>query len=304
MATEEESSVSITDAQTMTEDFDETIIAESTDEDLLPHETIKSTSFEKEDRTTSRWHKVLGITSSSTTSDISEEITSATQEDDIDQSAEITETTPTDPTIMTAEVAQQIEQYNKSQILHQELEQELDYLKKKQKRDVYETTLVGALANDPQHPILIEYLADFYMAHQQQKKALPLYKKLIDQQPSNHIFLWKLAQVYSDIGDWETAEVLLERALTLHPQTPKYAMALVELYYTTNRSHQALTLMEEVIKWRPENMSYWNTLVSLYKQHNAYEKVIQSYEAMLILEPTNVALKRKLLEARTKLDMH
>ena len=204
--------------------------------------------------------------------------------------------------LMTSDTVDQIEQHNKTKIQREKLKSELEYLKKKQKWDTYESTLIEALAQDHDDTNILEYLADFYMMDNQPKKALSLYKKIIDQQPDNHVFIRKIAQNYIILQDLETAEVLLDNALSLHPKTPKYAMSLVEIYYKNNRMKDSISLMEDIVLWRWENLSYRNTLVGMYEEQWDYEKIVPAYEDMLLIDPTNITLKRKLLEARTKLN--
>ena len=204
--------------------------------------------------------------------------------------------------LMTKETVDQIEQQSKSKIEWEKFKSDLDYLKKKQKRDEYESKLIEGLANDPEHIDILEHLADFYMMDNQPKKALPLYKKIVEQQSENHVFLRKMAQVYLLMKDFEMAEVLLDNALAIHPETPKYAMNLVEIYYKTGRKKNSLSVMEDIVKRRPENMSYRNALVNLYEEFGYNEQIVDAYESMLLLDPTNVALKRKLLEARTQMN--
>lgn len=203
---------------------------------------------------------------------------------------------------MTEQEVEKIEQHSKTQLDWEKFVTDIEYLKKKQQWDMYESKLIEELAKDPHHTGILEYLADFYMMDNQKKKALPLYKKLVDQTPNNHIYMWKMAQVYVYMKDYETAEVLLDNALTLHPDTPKYAMTLVELYYHTERIREAVDLMEQIVQRRPENLSYRTTLVSLYEETHEDEKVVATYEAMVTIDPTNAKLKRKLLEARTRLN--
>lgn len=228
------------------------------------------------------------------------EATQADHRVDVEQDEQAIESV-LDQTLMTEQTVQHIEQHTKSQIEWEQYEQELTYLKKRQQRDAYESKLIEGLAKDPEHVHLLEYLADFYMMDNQHKKALPLYKKLVDKDPNNHLSLWKMAQLYLILKDYQTAEMLLDTALTLHPHTPKYAMSLIELYYTTHRVEQALLLLEDVVKRRPENLSYHNALANLYEELELYDGAVQTYEAMLLIDPTNIGIKRKLLEARTRL---
>ena len=201
--------------------------------------------------------------------------------------------------LMTQDTVTQIEQQSKTHIEREKLKTELEYLKKKQQWDKYESTLIESLAQDHHNVHVLEYLADFYMMDSQSKKALPLYKKIIEQQPDNHVFLRKMSQAYMVLQDLQTAEVLLDTALVLYPKTPKYAMSLVEIYYKTERKDRALSMMEDIVKWRPDNISYRKTLVAMYEDKGDYDKVISAYENMLLVDPTNLGLKRKLLQSRS-----
>jgi predicted Zn-dependent protease len=102
--------------------------------------------------------------------------------------------------------------------------------------------------------MILEQLALYYVEHHQEKKSLPLFKKLLDQNPENHKVLRHMADIYLTLEDSETSEVLVKRALSLSPKTPKYAITLVEIYYNTKRKDEAITLMEDIVKRRPANL--------------------------------------------------
>ncbi len=203
--------------------------------------------------------------------------------------------------LMTEQVIESNEQKARESLHRESLQSELERLGKKKQWDVYEEKLISWLSQDPHHMGILEYLADYYMSQDLIKKALPLYKKLVDKEAENHNFLWKMAKAYRLLGDEEMTEVLLKRALSLHPRTPKYATDLVELYYERNNVTQAIDLMEEVVQRRPENMGYRKVLIYFYEEKEEYNKIVESYESMLVVNPTDMTIKRKLLEARSRL---
>lgn len=203
--------------------------------------------------------------------------------------------------LMTEQKAQEIDNITRSTIHREEFESELNYLKKKNKIEEYEKKLIEGLAKDPHHPQLIEYLAYHYIEQEQFKKSLPLLKKLLDQNAEHHKALRQMADVYLTLWDIQTSEILNKRALELNPKNPKYALTLVETYYNSKRKDEAIELMENIVKRRPENLWYRETLAKLYEEVKDYELAIECYQSMLTIDPKNAFIKRKLLEARTKI---
>lgn len=203
--------------------------------------------------------------------------------------------------LMTEQTAKDIDNLTRSTIQREEFDGELQYLKKKWKREELEKKLIEWLAKDSEHPGIIEQLAQYYIDQEQHKKALPLLKKLLDQDADNHKVLRQMADIYLTIEDVETSEVLAKRALALNPKNPKYAITLVEIYYNTKRKDDAINLMEDVVKRRPANLWYRDTLAKLYEEMHDYDLAVECYQSMLTIDPKNNTIKRKLLETRTKL---
>lgn len=204
--------------------------------------------------------------------------------------------------LMTEQKAKEIDNLTRSTIQREEFDAELQYLKKKGKREELEKKLIEWLAKDSDHPGVIEQLAQYYIDQDQHKKALPLLKKLLDQDSDNHKVLRQMADIYLTIEDIETSEVLVKRALSLNPKNPKYAITLVEIYYNTKRKDDAITLMEDIVKRRPANLWYRDTLAKLYEEMHDYDLAIECYQSMLTIDPKNNTIKRKLLETRTKIN--
>lgn len=205
-------------------------------------------------------------------------------------------------TIMTEANAKKIDNLTRSNIQREEFESELNYLKKKQKREELEKKLIEWLAQDNAHTAIIEHLSQYYIDQNQHKKALPLLKRLLDQDADNHKVLRQMSDIYLMMEDIETSEVLVKRALSLNPNNPKYAITLVEIYYNTKRKDTAITLMEDIVKRRPDNLWYRDTLAKLYEEMRDYDLAIECYQSMLMIDPKNITIKRRLLETRTKVE--
>ena len=199
-----------------------------------------------------------------------------------------------------------LEQSNPDQSLREHAYRErfrtdLAYAKKKEKRDEYEKKLIEWYALDPWHTEVISTLADYYCQHRQLKKALPLFKKIVEQHPDDHKALRHMAEIYLESKDYETAEFLTKQALSLSSQNPKYAVTLTEIYYNTGRMEDAIATMEEVVKRRPSRIGYWEALAKLYEEIRDYEFAEQCYQAILEINSLHIGAKKKILEMRSKL---
>ncbi len=214
----------------------------------------------------------------------------------------IPESSDTGEILMTEQKAKEIDNLTRATIQREEFESELNYLKKRSKPEDYEKKLIEWLAKDNDHIGIIEKLAHHYIEQNQHKKSLPLLKRILDKSPDDHKTLRQMADVYLTLTDVETSEVLIDRALSLSPQNPKYAIILVEIYYNTNRKDAAIDLMEQIVKRRPANIDYRETLAKLYEEMKDYDLAVECYQSILTINPNTLNIKRKLLEARTKMN--
>jgi tetratricopeptide (TPR) repeat protein len=189
----------------------------------------------------------------------------------------------------------------KEHLYRERLWSEIEYNRRKSRRDEYEKKLIEGLAHDGDNHDILKTLADYYFTIGQTKKSLPLLKKIVDHSPDDHKTLWQIAEIYLEWGDFDTSELLTNKALAITPETPKYAITLTEIYYHTGRIDEAIQTMEEVVKRRPSRIPYREALIKLYEEAEEYELALECCQSILEIDTTNIKAKKKSLELRNKL---
>jgi len=171
---------------------------------------------------------------------------------------------------------------------------EANVYKKDGKLEEYEKKLIEWLAIEPNNLEIQKQLADLYFTIWNNKKALSLLKKIIEDDPEDHNAIWQIWEIYLINWDHETAELLIEKAINLKPTNPKYHVSLVEIYYNTDRKKDAIAVMEKIVKLRPTNSNYSLTLAELYEEINDKDNAKKYYFKVLEQEPNNEKSKRKI----------
>ncbi len=173
---------------------------------------------------------------------------------------------------------------------------EAELLKNEWKVEQYEKKLIEATAIDDSTLKVLKPLADLYFTLGNYKKALPLLKKISEQDPTDHKVIWQIAEIYFVTGDIQTSELLVEKAINLKNDNPKYYLTMVEIYYNTDRNAEALAYMEKVIKLRPTNPKYLLTIAELYEQVGDLDNAKKYYFNVLEYEQNNEKAKAKIRE--------
>ena len=173
---------------------------------------------------------------------------------------------------------------------------EAELLKNEWKVEQYEKKLIEATAIDDSTLKVLKPLADLYFTLGNYKKALPLLKKISEQDPTDHKVIWQIAEIYFVTWDIQTSELLVEKAINLKNDNPKYYLTMVEIYYNTDRNAEALAYMEKVIKLRPTNPKYLLTIAELYEQVGDVDNAKKYYFNVLEYEQNNEKAKAKIRE--------
>jgi thioredoxin-like negative regulator of GroEL len=166
----------------------------------------------------------------------------------------------------------------------------------KQRNDLlgYEKKLVEWLMLLPQDQQLQKQLADLYFQQGKFKKALSLLKKILADDPENHVALWQLGEITLHDEKIEDAYIYFMQAYTLCDDNPKYCLSLAQRYYDQEQYEQSLPLMEKLVKLRPKNIDYRVSLAHVQLKLNMRAEAKQSLLNAQEIEPMNLTLKQYL----------
>mgnify|MGYP002348049993 CR=1 FL=1 len=160
--------------------------------------------------------------------------------------------------------------------------------------DKYEQKLIEWLSMDPLNLEFTRLLADLYFSIWTHKKALPLLKRILEQDTMDHKAIWQIWQIYFEKWDLDTSKLLIEKALKLKNDNPKYFMTMAEIFYSKEQINEAIENMEQALRLRPSNINYLLWIASLYEEICNYDEAKKYYFKVLELDPINTLAKEKL----------
>jgi len=166
----------------------------------------------------------------------------------------------------------------------------------KEKGDInkYEQKLIEWLSLDPLNIEFTRLLADLYFSIWTHKKALPLLKRILEQDTMDHKSIWQIWQIYFEKWDLDTSKLLIEKAIKLKNDNPKYFMTMAEILYSKESITEAIQNMEYALRLRPSNINYLLGIASLYEELGNEEEAKKYYFKVVEIDQTNSLAKEKL----------
>ncbi|HVM61896.1 MAG TPA: tetratricopeptide repeat protein [Verrucomicrobiae bacterium] len=138
-------------------------------------------------------------------------------------------------------------------------------------------------------------LGDFYLAVHRQKPSWNLkidrkriqqcYEKALALDPGDTDVELRLADAYTDNGDYQKSADLYAKLLAANPDAPLIRERLAANYLRADQKQKAIAVLEEIIKREPLAFAIYNDLGELYGDLNNTEKAISNYEQSLVIKP-------------------
>ena len=158
----------------------------------------------------------------------------------------------------------------------------------------YEQILIEWLSYDRENLILTRMLADYYFSIWNHKKALPLLKRILESDTTDHKAIWQVWQIYLEKEDFQTAKLLVWKAIYIKNDNPKYYVTMAEIMYSLEQIKDAIDYMENAIKLRPQNVNYLLATASLYEDIWNIDLAKKYYFKVLETDQTNDMAKNRL----------
>jgi adenylate cyclase len=109
--------------------------------------------------------------------------------------------------------------------------------------------------------------------------SIPVYKKIIRENPNYALGHLYLGNAYVAIGDWQAGIAETKKALSLDPLSLVYNMVLGRNYFFARKYDSAKTQLEKAIAMNPNNGSYL-VLGNVYLATGFYQKAIEAYSKL------------------------
>ncbi len=138
-------------------------------------------------------------------------------------------------------------------------------------------------------------LGDFYSVVYRQKpswgrkidrKRIPqCYEKALAFDPGDMDIELRLADAYTDSGDYQKSAELYAKLLEKNPDAPLIRERLAANYIRADQKEKAVAVLEDIIKREPLAYAIYNDLGELYGELNNTEKAISNYQQSLVVKP-------------------
>ena len=111
-------------------------------------------------------------------------------------------------------------------------------------------------------------------------KAIELYKKALDQDPSDAASMYELAAIYLDQGNILEALPLAESAAELDASNKWYTLLLVQIYQSLGKYEEASKVLGQLITLYPDNIEYIEEQAINYIYSGDYKNAIKCYDLL------------------------
>jgi tetratricopeptide (TPR) repeat protein len=138
-------------------------------------------------------------------------------------------------------------------------------------------------------------LGDFYsVVHRQKpswgqkidrKRVQQCYEKALAFDPGDTDIQLRLADAYTDNGDYQKSAELYAKLLEKNPEAPLLRERLAANYIRADQKQKAVAVLEDIIKREPLAYAIYNDLGELYGDLNNTEKAISNYQQSLVVKP-------------------
>jgi Tfp pilus assembly protein PilF len=110
-----------------------------------------------------------------------------------------------------------------------------------------EDRLAPLLVERPNDPQVIASLAEVYQASGENKKALDLYKLLVEKNPRNIDIQLGAARLAVQVNEYGYANTRLQAALTITPKDPNVIASVARIYRSAGKTKEAELLFEQAL---------------------------------------------------------
>jgi len=163
--------------------------------------------------------------------------------------------------------------------------------------------LVAAFPDDSRY---LSMLAEFYMANNQQAKALEIYKQVVEKDPGNPYIHMSLADYYRKTGNKDKAYEELKLGFANPNLDVDTKVTILLSFYTVNQIYdqlkeQAFELSRIMIKAHPDNPKAWSIYGDLLSQDKKYAEARDAFLKVISLDSSKYVVWEELLRIELQL---
>jgi len=131
-----------------------------------------------------------------------------------------------------------------------------------------------------------------------------IYMKNLNKRQTLGCFFNNLGNVYSEIGDVNTAMLALERAVAINPTLSESRANLGNIYLQKNRVNEAIRQYRAALELNPNDPKTYNNLGNAYLASNELNAAVSAYRQALTLDPNFVDGYRNMAMLFTRQELY
>ncbi len=158
------------------------------------------------------------------------------------------------------------------------------------------------LASKPDDPDILGDLGNLYIKSGEDSRALPLFRKLTQQDSKNIENLITLGGIYRRLKQYGNSVAVLEQALALGSNNPQVSYNLGFTFKVMGNYDDAIACFEEVIDANPSDVLAYNHIGSIYAAQKNHQQAIETYRRALKVDPNHPVLQLNMAKSYEALE--
>ena len=147
-------------------------------------------------------------------------------------------------------------------------------------------------------------MSNKYMNKQNNQKAIPLLKKVIELNPDDAESKYQLGSIYFAQEDYEGANAYFNEAIQLNPDNSDYHFAIGLTYEKKELFDEAVTSLQKAAELNPENPEVYYRLGIIFDFQEKYKKAVEFFQKAIDLNPKNADYHQSLGFTYESMDQH
>lgn len=138
---------------------------------------------------------------------------------------------------------------------------------------------------NPEQPPSDEKAADLHMARKEYAEAAQVYKRLLERDPRNAVYLNKLGIAYHQQTQLKLAMRYYERAAKADPRYPDAVNNIGTVHYQRKKYGKAIKAYRKALEIHPDMASVLSNLGYAYFSDKRYPEAIEAFQRALAVDP-------------------
>lgn len=147
-------------------------------------------------------------------------------------------------------------------------------------------------------------MSNKYLNKQNNQKAIPLLKKVIELNPDDAESKYQLGSIYFAQEDYEGANACFDEAIQLNPDNPDYHFAIGLTYEKKELFDEAVTSLQKAAELNPENPEVYYRLGIIFDFQEKYKEAVKFFQKAIDLNPKNADYHQSLGFTYESMDQH